>query len=709
MPLAISESLVWLKTPIQYAKGIGPGLAKLFEKLGVHCFEDLLYHFPSRYLDYRQITQLNKIPLGQNQVVLGEVFAAGEVRLARSGKKIYEAVITDGSGHVTLKWFRYYLKTQEKRFKKGAKILCFGEITNYRGEKQIVHPQVQTLKEFFAEHELEKFLGLIPVYPSTEGISQGLIRKTVIALLAKASEKLSETLPQALLDREQLPAYLKALNEIHQPSPQQDWQVLSQGKSESHRRLVIDEFFYLQLGLSLKKKKLNQSLGFAHAPRVSFKNRLIKALPFELTPSQVKVSEQIALRMNESHPMNALLQGDVGSGKTIVALIAALLAVENGNQAALMAPTEILAGQHARNFLDLLKDFEIPVHLLTASTKASERKKILQDIQAGTPSILIGTHALIEADVNFKNLSLVVIDEQHRFGVRQRLKLMRKGPSPDVMVMTATPIPRSLAMTLYGDLDLFLMTDMPKGRRPIQTRVMFESNRPKLDEFLRKKINEGRQAYFVLPLIEESEKLDLKNALATQAKLKETFSEFEIGLLHGRMKGAEKEAVMKHFRAGEINILVSTTVIEVGIDVPNATLMIVEHAERFGLSQLHQLRGRVGRGSEKSYCILATDVARSEVARLRLKVMEEYADGFRIAEEDLKIRGPGDFLGTRQSGMPDLRVGNLVSDLPALEQAKTWAAELLRQDPTLKLSEHQDILALLRHRWQERLGLAEVG
>lgn len=709
MATSISQSLQWLQTPIQYAKGVGPSLAKLYQKLGIHCFEDLLYHFPFRYLDYRQIFQLNRVPIGQNQVIMGEIYAAGEVRLGRSAKKIYEVVLSDGSGHVVLKWFRYYLKTQETRFKKGKKFLCFGEITLYRGEKQMVHPEVQGVQEFFEDSELEKILGWVPVYSSTEGLKQRLIRRSIQELLSQAPQHLIETMPSSLLQQQHLMSYAEALQQIHRPPEQLSGEDLNQRNSPAHRRLIMDEFFYLQLGLGLKKRKTALKTGFQHQPKIQLKNRLLKSLPFELTPSQVKVSEQITLKMSSPHPMNALLQGDVGSGKTIVALLACLLALENGCQAALMAPTEILAEQHFKNFCEMLRDFDLPVYLLTASTKSSKRNEIIKEINNGRSAILIGTHALIEADVQLSHLSLVVIDEQHRFGVRQRMKLMRKGRSPDVLVMTATPIPRSLAMTLYGDLDLFLMTDMPKGRRPIQTRVMFEKNRPKLYEFMHKKITEGRQAYVVLPLIEESEKLDLKNALETEQKLKKIFPEFDIGLLHGRMKAAEKEHVMNAFRAGKIQILVATTVIEVGIDVPNATLMIVEHAERFGLSQLHQLRGRVGRGSEKSYCILATDVARSEVARLRLKVMEQHLDGFRIAEEDLKIRGPGDFLGTRQSGVPELRVGNLISDLSSMEQAKTWAAEVLSQDPELTQAEHQPIFALLRHRWQERLGLAEVG
>ncbi|HEX5033739.1 MAG TPA: ATP-dependent DNA helicase RecG, partial [bacterium] len=398
----------------------------------------------------------------------------------------------------------------------------------------------------------------------------------------------------------------------------------------------------------------------------------------------------------------------VGSGKTLVSMVAALLAIENRRQVAVMAPTEILADQHFRNFSRWFEGVA-PVRLLTASTKGSAREEVLSGLASGEAQVLIGTHALLEDPVTFDNLSLVIIDEQHRFGVRQRMQLMKKSSQPDVLVMTATPSPRSLAMTLYGDLDLSLMTEMPPGRQPILSRIMFEKDRPKLEDFVRQKIEEGQQAYFVFPLIEESEKLDLKNAKQGYEKLKEIFNNFSVEMLHGRMKNADKEAVMRRFAKGEIQILVATTVIEVGIDVPNATLMVIEHAERFGLSQLHQLRGRVGRGAKKSYCILAVDYRRSDLAKERLRVMEESADGFRIAEEDLKIRGPGDFLGTRQSGLPDFRVGNLISDLSLLESAREAARELLEADPELKAAEHLWMRPILEHRWKGRLSLAQVG
>ncbi len=432
-------------------------------------------------------------------------------------------------------------------------------------------------------------------------------------------------------------------------------------------------------------------------------------LPFTLTEGQERAIQEITRDMCSPRPMNRLLQGDVGSGKTLVCLFAALLSVENRQQAAVMAPTEILADQHFKNFSRLLQGMDIPVRLLTASTKGSERAEVLALLKRGEPAIVVGTHALLEEDVAFDRLSLVVIDEQHRFGVRQRMVLMKKTEQPDVLVMTATPIPRSLAMTLYGDLDLSLITELPPGRVPILTRIMYEKDRPKLYDFVREKVRAGQQAYFVFPLIEESEKLDLKDATKAFEKLKEIFKEFQVEMLHGRMKNQQKEEVMGRFSRGETQILVSTTVIEVGIDVPNATLMVIEHAERFGLSQLHQLRGRVGRGAQKSYCILATDFKQSDLAKERLKVMEASSDGFKIAEEDLKIRGPGDFLGTRQSGLPDFRVGNLVSDLDLLEAAREAARELLERDPGLALEENRRILPILQHRWRGRLSLAQVG
>lgn len=702
-----SSDLDWLRTPIQYAKGVGPQLGKLFLKLKIKNFEDLLYHTPFRYLDRRNFSSLDCLSAGKNKCIMGEVFASGEVFMGR--RKVFEVILSDGRGHLVAKWFHYSRGFFQKRFIKGAKFLFFGEVALYRGEKQMIHPEVEPIKEFFEDAEAQDHLALVPVYPKTEGLHQKQIRKIIYQLTEQAKDRLRETLPLDMVERLGLPSYTESIQQIHQPDSSQPLPQFSERRSKFHKRLIFDEFFYLQLGLGIKKRKSRVLHGFAHDIRVGLRDRILSGLPFEPTQSQIKAIEEISFRMCSSEPMNVLLQGDVGSGKTLVALLAALLAIENDRQAAMMVPTEILAEQHAANFKALLKTLNVGVSLLTASTPGEEKKEIFSRIRMGESMLVVGTHALLEEKVDFQNLSLVIIDEQHRFGVRQRMRLMNKGRRPDVLVMTATPIPRSLAMTLYGDLDLCLMTDMPKGRKPVVTRIMYEKNRPKLYEFVRKKISQGRQAYFVFPLIEESEKLDLKDATRAFERLQKEFSEFSVAMIHGRMKSGEKEAVMEKFSKSKVQILVATTVIEVGIDVPNATLMVIEHAERFGLSQLHQLRGRVGRGTERSFCVLGTGYRQSENARARLKVMEEFSDGFKIAEEDLKIRGPGDFLGTRQSGLPDLRIGNLVTDLDLLELAKREAQELLEQDPHLSHEMHQRLLEVLEHRWSQRLGMAVVG
>ncbi len=706
----LQDGLNWLQTSVQYVKGIGPYLAKLLGKLNINNYEDFLYHIPFRYLDRGQITSIHQVEVGKNRTVSGEVVASGESLLPRRGRKIFEVILGDGKGFISAKWFHYYPKYFLNRFKKGERFLFFGEVSAYRGQKQMVHPEVEAIGDLFEEEELQKrFLGLVPVYSTTEGLSQRQIRKGIQFLLEQIEARLPEVLPAEILATHRLPPLLDSFQRIHLPiegDVQEEW---VEHRSPFHRRLIFCEFFYLQLGLGIRRRQAGTVSGFAHRPLHQLRQQLLSGLPFELTEGQKRSIGEISKDMCSPHPMNRLLQGDVGSGKTLVSLIAALLAVENGHQVALMAPTEILAEQHARNFKQLLGQMGIPTELLTSAVKGSARKAILEKIRNRTPLILIGTHALLEEEVAFENLSLVVIDEQHRFGVRQRMKLMRKAERPDVLVLTATPIPRSLAMTLYGDLDLSLMTEMPRGRQPIVTRVMQERDRPKLYEFIRKKLQEGRQAYFVFPLIEESEKLALKDASRALEKLTKIFPEFELALLHGRMRNEQKEGVMARFIKGEIKVLVATTVIEVGIDVPNATIMVVEHAERFGLSQLHQLRGRVGRGSEKSYCILAADFKKSELAQERLAVMEESNDGFRIAEEDLKIRGPGDFLGTRQSGLPDFRVANLITDLALLEEAKGAAGRILEEDPELMLPKNQILRMVLEHRWKGRLGLAEVG
>jgi len=707
--LLSEESLQWLQRPVQFIKGVGPYLAGLFAKVQVRTLEDLLYHLPFRYIDRRQVSTIAELMPGQDACIFAEVGAAGEVLAGYRRKRIYEVVFSDGSATLHAKWFHYSRKFFDQRFKKGEKFLLFGKLDVYKGVKQFVHPDAQPIREFLEEEELQKHLGLLPVYSSTEGLNQRQIRKALEQVLAETLRFLPETLPSEILAAQALPELRGCFEHLHRPGSDESAIVLNSKENSAFRRLAFEELFFVQLGLHLRRGKVRRNLGYAHKNLHGLSQRLIDRLPFQLTAGQQRCLDEIYRDMESPFPMNRLLQGDVGSGKTLVCLMAGLLSVENGWQTAVMVPTEILAEQHERNFQRLLQPLGTPTLRLTASTPNSVREEILGRISAGEPCIVVGTHALLEEDVRFSKLSLVVIDEQHRFGVRQRMKLIKKGKPPDVLVMTATPIPRSLAMTLYGDLDLSLMTEMPPGRQPVVTRIMMERDRPKLEDFLRKKIAEGRQAYFVYPLIEESEKLDLRDAKKGFERLREVFPEFKLGMLHGRMKNHEKEEVMRSFSAGKIQILVATTVIEVGIDVPNASLLVVEHAERFGLSQLHQLRGRVGRGSEKSYCILATDFRRSNLAKERLKVMEESANGFRIAEEDLTLRGPGDFLGTRQSGIPDFRVASLISDLDLLEAAKLEVQKILQQDPELQSERNRVLRRVLEYRWSGRLGLAGIG
>lgn len=710
----IDVFLKWLKTPVQFAKGVGPRLAGVLAKLNLHTFEDLLSHWPHRYLDRRELSKVAGLSPGKDKNILAKVYSAGEIRLGRSGRRAFEAVFTDGSAYLVAKWFRYHKKYWNSRFQKDKQFLLSGEVSVYGGQLQMVHPEVHTVEDLLGKEALQEgaplwdHLRWLPVYPSTEGVRQATWRKIFPNLLQSFQQEAVETLPKALLKALNLPALEESFSQIHEPQAKTSAISLSAASTPYHQRLAWEEAFYLQLGLQLKKQGRRKGEAFPLIQHNLLTKQLLKTLPFQLTPDQASASETLLKRLSQKSPMNVLLQGEVGSGKTLVALLAALQALENQTQAALMAPTEILAEQHYRNFKELLAPLALPVALLTSSTPGSDRKKLFNRLESGEAMIVIGTHALTQEAVGFSKLSLVIVDEQHRFGVRQRLSLKQKGQSPHVLVMTATPIPRTLSLTLYGDLEVLTLRHLPKGRQPIQTRRMWERDRPKMLNFVRSKLEKGQRAYFVYPLVEESEKMDLKAATQGYEELKAFFKEFGLGLLHGRMKAEEKEAVMAQFQSGKIQVLVSTTVIEVGIDVPEATVMVLEHAERFGLSQIHQLRGRVGRGSQKSYCILVAEQAKNEVARERLKVMENLSDGFKIAEEDLKLRGPGDFLGTRQSGLPDFRFLNLLEHGELISQAREWAVKVLEEDPNLKKEENLVLRQVLKHRWEGKLALAEA-
>ena len=698
-----------LDTPIQYCKGIGPRRAEALQKLGIATVEDALSYFPWRYEDRGNLKRIGRLSYGSYETVSGEVVSAEVVQTKRQRVKIFELLIKDRSGMLIGSWFNQPF--MQKMFKPGQKVILSGIVkaNPYRGGlPQIDNPDYEIMDGDEAD-DLIHTGRTVPIYRTTAGLSVRYLRSIIKAILDSCGVAVQEMLPDELVKKHALMPVPEALFEVHFPSQEKDIAVLNRGMSAAHRRLSFEELFVLELGLVIRKRGLSdEKKGIRFQPLDRLETELRNDLPFKLTRAQERVIEEIKKDMTAERPMNRLVQGDVGCGKTVVALIASLLAVENGYQAAIMAPTEILAEQHYKNMSAMAQPLDILVRSLTGSRKKKDKEAILADIESGAARIVVGTHALIEGQVKFKRLGLAVIDEQHRFGVMQRSTLTSKGYDPDVLVMTATPIPRTLALTVYGDLDVSVIDEMPAGRNPIITRLFFESRRGEAYRFIEEELKKGRQAYVVYPLVEETEKSDLKAATEMAAHLqKDIFPNWKIGLLHGRMKSDEKEAVMASFKAGETQMIVSTTVIEVGVDVPNAAVMVIEHPERFGLAQLHQLRGRVGRGGHQSYCILMGPRMFAEEARERLNAFSRTNDGFLIAEEDLRMRGPGEFFGTRQSGLPDLRVANIIRDADLLEQARAEAFDLLGRDP--QLAWYPKLRDLLRRKWQGRLGLISVG
>ena len=698
-----SHRSLTLDTPVQFAKGIGPKRAELLRRVTVETVEDLLTYFPRRYLDRSRVTKIRHLRVGEEVTVVGKILS-GEVKRGR--RKRFVLLVTDETGFIQCVWF-HGISYISKALRAGETVAFSGKVTTYGGP-QLVHPEYDKLSEEGEADPLHTGR-IIPLYPSTEFLSRGGLdsrgfRWVLRSVLDRIKESLPETLSDGILQNQKLVSLPAALENIHFP---QDWESFSQAQ----RRLKFEELFYLQLFLALQRKdreKENKGIAFH---RIGERTRqFVEKLPFTLTQAQKRVLQELRADMEAERPMNRLLQGDVGSGKTVVALLAMLTAVENGYQAALMAPTEILAEQHFLTIHGELEDLGVRVGLLKGGQNASERKQVLEDLAEGGMDIAVGTHALIREGVVFKNLGFVVIDEQHRFGVMQRAVIRQKGYHPDVLVMTATPIPRTLALTLYGDLEVSVLDEMPEGRRPVLTVWRNEEKREAIYEFIGREVRRGRQVYIVYPLVEESEKLDL--AAATEgyhALTKDVFPDFGVALLHGRMKGVEKEKVMRDFKAGKIDILVSTTVIEVGVDVPNATVMLVEHAERFGLTQLHQLRGRVGRGGEQSTCILLAQGFLSEEAKKRLETMVKTNDGFQIAEVDLQLRGPGELFGTRQHGALRLKIADLVTDGRILGAAREEAFRLVREDPGLDKPDHATIRETYARRYEGKFGLMEVG
>lgn len=694
-----------LSLPVASLRGVGPRTAGLLRKKGLMTVEDLIYFLPRRYEDRRFLASISQARAGTRETIAGTVMHAG---IKFYGKRpVFEAVIEDGTGPLQAKWFKgnpVYLKTN---FKQGNRVILTGEIGQYALQKEMVHPDFEILDK--ESDNLLHFKRIVPIYSETEGLYQKTIRRIMKQVADDYASFVLSPIPEDICKRHQLIDIAEAVRQAHFPTADQNVADYNSGRTAAHRRLVFDEFFFFQLGMALKRKGQSLEAGIAFKTDGKGLADFYKLLPFSLTGAQRRVIGEIEKDMAKDCPMNRLLQGDVGCGKTVVAMAAMITACDNGCQAAMMAPTEILAEQHFNSIRNWLKALRINVVLLTGKMSAGKKKEIYGQIRKGRAQIIIGTHALIQEELLFHKLGLAIIDEQHRFGVVQRAALRGKGINPDILVMTATPIPRTLAMTVYGDLDISVIDELPPGQKPVQTRVLYERNRSRVYEYIRNEIRKGYQVFVVYPLVEESESLDLKDATRMAEHLQnDIFPDFRVGLIHGKMKNAEKEGMMAAFMGKKVDILVATTVIEVGIDVPRASLMVIEHAERFGLSQLHQLRGRVGRSDIPSTCILLAQGTRSEDARRRLRIMEKTNDGFLIAEEDLSLRGPGEFMGTRQSGLPDFRIANLIRDGKILSEAKESAFSLVENDPLLEKPEHKGLREVLVKRWEGRLELAQT-
>jgi len=711
-PPPVQAHLEALRMPVQYVKGVGPRRAEQLEKYGLATVESLLFHLPFRYEDRRDVRTIGGLVAGE-EATIEAVLVTVEERFAGRRRRVLEAIAEDPTGRLALVWFNQ-LHFFRSRYRAGQRVLLHGKpeplrqapLGGGRMAHRMVHPEIEVL-----EGDESAELGrVVPVYEKPTGMPAGAMRRIVHSALEHYGARVPSAIPDDIAARRQLVDLDEALHHVHQPAADADVAALMAATSTGHRAIVYDELFYLQLGLAIRKSAITCEPGIAFTAEAPRAARLAATLPFAFTGAQRRVIGEVEGDMAAPSPMHRLVQGDVGSGKTVIALHAALVAIDNGYQAALMAPTELLAEQHCETIRRLAAPVGLKVALLTGAVTGKLRGRTERAIARGDVELVIGTHALIQEGVTFKRLGLGVIDEQHRFGVMQRATLKRHGTNPDILLMTATPIPRTLALTLYGDLDVSALDELPPGRRPVVTRVYHQNQRERALELVRTELDRGRQAYFVYPLVSESEKSDLLDATRMARELAAgPLAGFRLGLVHGQMRADEKDDVMRRFRAGDYQVLVSTTVIEVGIDVPNATVMLIEHAERFGLAQLHQLRGRVGRGEHRSLCFLIASYARGDQARERLRVMEETTDGFRIAEKDLELRGPGEFLGTRQSGLPDFRAANLLRDGEILREAREDAAAWLAHDPALAAGESAALREVLAERWAGRLELARVG
>lgn len=688
-----------LLQPVQFLRGIGPEKGKDFHKQGIEVVRDLIERIPRTYRDYSNFKSIIQAQAGQIETLRGRVIGAQEQRL-RGRMTLVKVMISDGSGTAAGIWFNQ--PWMAKRFPVGREVIFAGVVERRGAQIQISNPEWEVVDEEGATDPINAGR-IVPIYPLTGSLNPRDVRRAVKQAVDTAAHLMPQVIPPAVTRRQNLLPMAEAWRDIHFPADEERRRL-------ARETLAFEELLVLQTGLALVRlQNTDEQVGIAHEPDGEVTAKFYANLPFRLTDAQEKVIRQVKADMESTRPMNRLVQGDVGSGKTMVAAAALAKAVDSGHQGVMMAPTEILAEQHYLNLRRIFQPLGVEVVLVTGSQTKKERESNLGMLQMGMAQIAVGTHALIEERVAFADLSLVITDEQHRFGVRQRARLQSKSKTmPDVLVMTATPIPRTLALTLYGDLDVSVIDQLPPGRKPVGTFWRPESARRQVyDHLVNGEVKNGRQGYVICPLVEESDKMQAQAATEWRDKLQEQYPHVAFGLLHGRMKPDEKEAAMEAFRKGEIQVLVATTVVEVGVDVPNASMIVIEGADRFGLSQLHQLRGRVGRGQHQSYCVLISD-AKNEEARERMQVMQKCTDGFSLSEKDLELRGPGEFFGTRQHGMPDLKVANPIADLAILERARTEANWLIKADPNLLLQEHKELREAVKSRLGEEFGFILV-
>jgi ATP-dependent DNA helicase RecG len=698
---------------VQFLKGVGPRLAQLLNQVGIKTVENLLYYFPRRYLDYNNRVKIRELTPGEDVTIIGTVRSVNAYNAKNKPVALVSITVADETGQCTASWFygkssQAALENYKSRYPKGADVMLSGKVKwdSYKRQASMDRPQVEILsyQDASATQEADSLHAgrIVPIYSLTEGLNLRFLRKAIHQALQDHLDSILDPMPAEIRKKYNLMDLKEALQQIHFP----DTQALAAAARE---RLVFDELFYVQLRLALIRQQYKNTVkGLSLTYQADgYAEQLVGLLPFQLTKAQARVWQEITADLGSAEPMYRLLQGDVGSGKTIVAILTLLAAVENGYQGALMAPTEILAEQHYRKCVEWLTPLGLRAGLFVGKSGAKERRELRQGLLNGQIHVAVGTHALIQEDVEFANLGVVVVDEQHRFGVRQRTLLKNKGDHPEMLTMTATPIPRSLAMTMHGDLDVSMLDERPPGRTPIKTTLLTHTQVGKAYQLMRCEILKGRQAYVVFPLIEESETLSAKAASTEAERLKtEVFPDLRIGLLHGKMRPEEKDAVMTCFAAGELDILVSTTVVEVGVDVPNATVMVIENADRFGLSQLHQLRGRVGRAQHQSYCVMVSD-SRGEATMTRLAYLTETEDGFAISEKDLELRGPGEFLGTRQSGLPDFVLADLIEDRESLEKARE-AAFTVANDPEY-LPNHPELFDMVYQKTDDTFSVLGSG